>query len=275
MSDPVKCPVCDKYNWDNKNKCECGFDFADYFPGEPIWFYIAGKRKIGPIAQRKLQKMISSGNLDQNTLVWTESLTDWTKASEIEAFKIRNGMKEGPLLPPKLNPPPIPTDIRIKAAEKISKQIRPWVRYWARMIDYAVFSNLLFLLFLMIYPSIFTINEFILFIFISFLWVFLESYLLSTWGSTLGKSILKILVVNSDGSRIDFNDALKRSFKVWSRGMFFGIPIATFFSFIFAYYALEDKKITSWDKDVKDHVNSPPLGINTIHPFWEVRWLKG
>jgi len=47
------------------------------------WFYANGEKTEGPASESSLIQMISCGEISQDTLVWTEGMTNWTSASNI------------------------------------------------------------------------------------------------------------------------------------------------------------------------------------------------
>jgi len=63
------------------------------------WFYVHDGRQQGPIQKTKLVAMFSSGELQSNTLVWTEEFSEWIPAHNIENF-----------VPAAMSPPPIPVE---------------------------------------------------------------------------------------------------------------------------------------------------------------------
>ena len=78
-------------------------------------------------------------------------------------------------------------------------------------------------------------------------WVLVETLLLSTWGTTPGKWLMRIELTDERGEILKFKAALKRSAQVWIRGMALGIPILTPLAQIHAYSVLMQKGVTSWD----------------------------
>ncbi len=53
------------------------------------WYYSEKGRREGPVLESWLLGMFEAGYLGPETLVWSESMEDWTRASEVEAFKSR------------------------------------------------------------------------------------------------------------------------------------------------------------------------------------------
>jgi len=134
------------------------------------------------------------------------------------------------------------------------EQARPWLRYWARMVDMYVFMIILMLVFIPLFRIFGIDSEFLDFfpeiivdIIILFLFIFIEALFLSTWGTTIGKALFKIRVRNIDGIKLSYTEALKRSFLVFYLGQGMGIPIFIIIVGIMSYNKLQKDGITSWD----------------------------
>ena len=141
--------------------------------------------------------------------------------------------------------------------------VHPWIRYWARYIDIVAFS-LVFGIFLAIFvPSVLESSNIFLTILILFVWIFAESSLLSSWGTTPGKWLLRINLVGPSG-KPDFSAALNRSFAVWLKGLGFGIPIVSLFTLISSYNHLTKEGTTPWDKDGHFTVTHGKIGVIRI-----------
>jgi len=97
-----------------------------------------------------------------------------------------------------------------------------------------------------------------------FAWIFMESLLLSTFGTTPGKWLFKTRVLLAIGEKPNYSAALSRSFKVWWRGLGVGFPIVSLITLIMAHNNLTKNSITSWDNDdgfVVMHERIGPLRI--------------
>jgi len=152
------------------------------------------------------------------------------------------------------------TNIENKPKVSITTKAHPWTRYWARYIDIIAFS-LVFGIFLAIFkPSVLESSSAFLTILILFVWIFVESALLSTCGTTPGKWLLKINLSGRSG-RLDFSSALNRSFAVWLKGLGLGIPIVSLFTLVSSYNHLNREGVTTWDKDGCITVTHDKIGI--------------
>lgn len=131
--------------------------------------------------------------------------------------------------------------------ESTGVQIRPWVRLWARMIDYLLFSFCLGFFFGIVYPPALEMPN----------WLFgslallgeslVEPCLFAAFGTTPGKALLRVRVRRPGGGKLSFGDALGRSLRVWLCGMGLGLPLVSLFTQLAAYNRLTSDGLTSWD----------------------------
>ncbi len=138
----------------------------------------------------------------------------------------------------------------IESAENVP-QVRPWVRYWARMLDMFIFSLPIGFLCSVIAPDFILQqgSEHILSIVMLFIWVVIEPALLARFGTTPGKWFFKIRLCLSSGEPISYAAALDRSIKIWWRGFGVGIPLVSPVTLVVAYQRLMQNLTTSWDRE--------------------------
>lgn len=141
-------------------------------------------------------------------------------------------------------------------------QVRPWVRYWARMFDIYIASILAGLVIGIFYPDVLNEDGFDLLLGMSviFSWMFIEAVFLSTFGTTPGKWLFKIKLTEANGGGLKFDTALSRSFKVWWRGLGAGFPLISLVTLSVAYGKLTKNSITSWDSDCRVAVAHDRIG---------------
>jgi uncharacterized RDD family membrane protein YckC len=154
---------------------------------------------------------------------------------------------------------PAETYSELSPVQNNNPLVRPWIRYWARYLDTIVFVFLFgVVLEIMSLSDYFTtIEQYLLGILVLFIWIPVEALLISTLGTTLGKLLLGIKVRNTDGSKLSFQTAFKRSIYVWWRGQGAGLPIVSFVANLNGYQTLKhDLRQTTWDRD---------LNINVTH----------
>ncbi|MDR3667073.1 MAG: RDD family protein [Ignavibacteriaceae bacterium] len=140
------------------------------------------------------------------------------------------------------------------------KQSRPWVRFWARMIDIIVVSIFVSLFVGLFIPHGLGWELFSIFIRIISA-ILLEGYLLSTWGMTLGKSLLQVYVRDSQGRKLRFSQAIKRCISAWAWGLGFGIPIVSLIFAYLSYEHLQETGVAKWDSEGGSLVSHNKIGI--------------
>lgn len=149
-----------------------------------------------------------------------------------------------------------------------ASQVHPWVRFWARMFDFAFATLVIAVIVAIIIPSSRDMPELLLGMVVLFVWVFIEATLLSTWGTTPGKWLLRITLRDSAGRILTNSDALYRSFLVWWRGLGIGFPIASLITLIVAYRNLSKNGITTWDRDGNLVVSHKRIGTPRV--IWTI-----
>ncbi len=217
------------------------------------WYYTVSGQQNGPISEPEFVAMFADSRLSPDTPVWTEGLAEWTPARNIEG-----------LIPHSNLPPPLPrASLSSESTTKISSpcpQVRPWVRYWARMLDVFAFSLLGGFIIGLVFPAAVEIPDALFGIILMFIYNFVEPAMFAAWGTTPGKALLRITLRNNDGSKLSYADALNRVFKVWIRGEGLGIPLVALFTQVNAYNKLTKNGITSWDQDASISVKHQTIG---------------
>lgn len=113
---------------------------------------------------------------------------------------------------------------------------------------------------LFVYEPFLQTNPFVFSFIATLAFVFIEAAMLSTWGTTPGKAILRVSIVRGDGQLPSYNEALSRSLRVWIRGMGMNLPIVTLVTQARAYTCLSREGVTSWDRDGELNVHHQLIG---------------
>lgn len=151
---------------------------------------------------------------------------------------------------------------------------RPWVRFWARLLDMSFYSMIMALIF----PSIANFSMFFM-LHVSYQWqeyvtrlaqwglinlgayILFEGILLSTIGTTLGKWIFKVSLKDIQGKKLSFKVALERTLAVYFRGLALLLPVISIITLIYAYASLKSSGTTSWDKECHTVVSHQKIGF--------------
>ena len=220
-----------------------------------------GEDKVGPFSQNDLQDMLDKGDITASTKVWAESLKDWLPISEIEHFKTSECLRGD--MTTLDDAPTITIEKRVEYLRETDQEFvkpRPWVRFWARMIDYSFFILILSLPLAFLNLPLGFVSSFSGMVAI-FLWVFVEAFLLSSVGTTPGKWLLRVSVRDQNHHKLSFSEGLNRSFSVWWLGMGAGFPIISFITMIIAAVKLNNTGKTSWDRRGEYRVFHGDIGV--------------
>lgn len=107
--------------------------------------------------------------------------------------------------------------------------VHPWRRYFARSLDLGIYSLAIgAVLILGFHVPVQTLSGFVRLL-LSWLanlpMLLLEPLMLSRWGTTPGKAVFGITVLDSEGQKMSLHQARERTAEVFSKGMGYGIPI--------------------------------------------------
>ena len=234
----------------------------------PKWYCLIDGRIKGPISKETILDLAKSSQITPATLAWTKSMEKWRPIIEIDFFKellfnevsdrtVHNDREHNYVSNKPAN------DVNVDRTNnempqppkpEYSYAPRPWVRYWARLFDNLLYSIVMgFTLAIFVYlfvPSLIFLleNRIVIAIILIITWLFVEAFLLSTWGTTVGKWLLGTSVRDTAGNKLSFNAALKRSIQVLVNGQFLRIPIVCLFGMLRSYSQLRGEwGKTSWD----------------------------
>ncbi|MCB1115511.1 MAG: RDD family protein [Chlamydiia bacterium] len=218
-----------------------------------VWYYKVGEEKSGPVSHRELQAMLDKGEIDPTTKVWKGDFSEWIPISDVEHFNMAT-LDETPT---------ITVEKKVDYTRETDQdhvRPRPWIRFWARMIDYSLFILIIGFLIGFFNVNLGSVSSFSGMLMI-FLWTFIEAFLLATWGTTPGKWFLKVWVRDEHHHKLSFSEGMSRSFSVWWLGMGAGIPIVSLITMIVAAVKLSNKGETTWDGRRKLKVFHDQVGL--------------
>ncbi len=235
---------------------------------EHEWWYADAGQRVGPVQLPELLQRLASDQIRLETLVWQPGWKDWRKLMDVE--EIRTQVLEVSREQRHRNPPPFPPNAAqaldsspnrssspitgtpsSEPAEPSVSQVRPWTRFWARLFDISVFGFIFGVVSVLLLPLRMSERwqELLFGMLVLFVWTFVEPVLLSSFGTTPGKWLLRIRLTTTDGQDLSYARALSRSLKVWWRGMGIGFPFVALFTMSLAAGRLRKNGITSWDKE--------------------------
>ena len=212
-----------------------------------------GEAKEGPVSHGELQEMLDQGKIDSSTRIWTQSFEDWLPISEVEHFNMASLDVT----------PTITIDKKVDYERETDQDYvrpRPWVRFWARMVDYSLFVLILSFFIGFFGLHLGYVGSFSGMVAI-FFWVFVEALLIGTVGTTPGKWLLRVVVRDENHHKLSLSESLNRSFSVWWLGMGAGLPIVSLITMLVAAVKLNSSGMTSWDRRSKFKVFHGKVGL--------------
>ena len=153
---------------------------------------------------------------------------------------------------------PAPAAVYAPAAAAAAPPVHPWLRFWARVCDMWLLG-LAITVFLAV-VGFDLVPRFLLNTLSLLMMTVIEAVCLSCWGTTPGKYLFNITVLDRAGRRLGFGDAYGRSFAVFLKGMGMGLFIIPLITQIVGYVRLSNRGITSWDENGGFRVAHGPVG---------------
>lgn len=130
--------------------------------------------------------------------------------------------------------------------EDLPKEIHPWRRYFARWLDYNILGTVMLFLIIVVLrirPVPGNFLNIVLAVLYGFLFVPIEAFMLSKWGTTPGKYAMGIRLESINGGNLSFQQARERAWTVLRDGMCFYIPILEFISLLHRYAMLTGRSL--------------------------------
>lgn len=129
--------------------------------------------------------------------------------------------------------------------EEADYKPHPWLRLFAKTIDLFIFS---FCVGFVAETNNYQLNYSAASYVCLFIWPLIEAAFISSIGTTPGKWLMEISVVNeADGNDLSYIAALERGYLVLLQGMWLGLPILWIIACIISYSKLKRNHVTPWD----------------------------
>ncbi len=213
----------------------------------PVAYHLSiNGTQSGPHTQFDIIGMIRDGALKGDELVWQQGMTGWMPIKNVTDF---DGYW------------PITEEVIAKAenamliARSELDRPRPWLRFWARIIDYLWFTVTIWMIIGLALPQS-ALDWLVRLYFkgapldpvILLLFVPVEAWMLSRRGTTLGKALLRVQVCRLDGTLPSYKQAIQRSLLVFVKGFAMGLFLLSLFTMSFSRARLLQRGTTSWDE---------------------------
>jgi uncharacterized RDD family membrane protein YckC len=210
-----------------------------------VWIIIDGE-KAGPIADYEIRKGIANGQYSADTVAWHEGCAEWQPLRSLALFEREFASAE-----------PGATNVGEPSRVEVSPQQGEWApgafwvrRFWARWLDLHLYAGgfWLALYFLDVDVGVVLRNIWIMLL-VYLPWVPLEAYLLARYGTTPGKWLAGIRIVNPTGGHLDFAVSLRRAVRVYFLGIGMGWGIVSMICQSLSLYTVRSSGSALWDRD--------------------------
>lgn len=205
---------------------------------ERQYYYAQNGQQLGPVSISQLQRMLSSGQLSLESLVWTAGMPQWTRARDVQELGVAG---RPPQMPPDLRSMP-----RADSAEalqgidpRFSRPAGFWKRVGASLLDSLITSVIGGIcggivggviggvmaangntdtdaITAAVTPAVWVLS-------ILIGWLYFAIQESSARQATFGKRALGIVVTSANGQRISFGQASGRYFGKILSGLLMGI----------------------------------------------------
>ena len=222
-----------------------------------IWIIRDGE-KTGPLHDYEVRRKIEDGELPADTPAWHEGLDGWHPLIEIGIFTREFELAKSAGEPVRN----FPEDVRTDSPTPPPLPVQTYYgrRFWARWLDLTLYSGIWWI---GMWAARQDIEAALLNPWVMFLqyvpWFAIEPLLLHYFGTTPGKWLLGLEVVNLDGSRLDLPAAIRRSLRVMFTGVGFGWPFLAVFCQALSLFTAKRLGTTLWDHTGGHRVTAAPL----------------
>jgi len=220
------------------------------------WWYVDKDKRIGPVEADDLKRLLQSGKVGANTMLWHEGMDSWRPLGQVDELNELQAVVPPPL-PPKAGPDPLSYPLATR-----------WPRFFARIFD-MWWETLLIALILGVVLGRYSAR------FVEWLnnpgasqlfgilclpiALVIDALLYRVVGNTPGKALLGLKVGTFDGKSISFTQYLKRNFSIWVRGFGLGLPLINLLTMINQSIMLNGGNQTSYDESTGFRVRSKPV----------------
>ncbi|MBH8578804.1 RDD family protein [Bisbaumannia pacifica] len=214
-----------------------------------FWIKIGGKAR-GPYPLGEISRMRKDEKISDDHEIWVSGMEGWKP--------IRKIVEEPFFVTLKSNR----RNRNHEVGAKEMAQAGPWRRFLARIFDVWASISLVLApsvfaiayLFPEIYLSIYPANEVWAGIVFLFLAIMVDALVYFIFGNTLGKALLGVKVIGSDGAPLKRSDYWVRNLGVWWSGLALGIPLLSLIAMVVQYRRLSSKGFASYDAYRKPEV---------------------
>ena len=137
----------------------------------------------------------------------------------------------------------------------------PWPRFWARIFDTFLYSVPIGALLGLVFPTLFEADwtqgrfgAYVLGFLALPLVMVLDAAVIAMTGTSPGKAIAGLRVLDLDRQKLTFETAARRNLQVYWKGLAIGIPLLNLVAYGSGYTDVKETGLTTWDQDTDTRV---------------------
>lgn len=137
---------------------------------------------------------------------------------------------------------------------------RAWPRFWARLLDISILALPVGMLLGLLFPSLMVLDlgtraaEFVIGIIALPVIMVIDALLLSLLGTSPGKAIVGLKVVDMEMRKLSTETALRRNLLLYLKGLVAGIPFLNLVGYGKGHADVREQGFTSWDEATNSRV---------------------
>ena len=224
-----------------------------------IWIVKDGERS-GPYQDFEVRRRINAGEWDENTPAWHEGMKEWGVLGGIEYFKREFQKEPEPVKPPSLGEVAMEKHPEQGIASAADSKLRLGRRFWSRWFDLYLYEGIWWIGMWAMGRDIGALHDQTWVMILHFLpWFALEVVLLHRFGTTPGKWLMGLSVLNRDGSRMSLAESMRRAWRVYFIGIGMGWGFLALICQLMALVGTKRLGMPIWDHAGGHQVVAEPL----------------
>lgn len=135
-----------------------------------------------------------------------------------------------------------------------------WPRFWARVLDISILAFPVGMLIGLLFPSLMVLDldtraaEIVIGILALPVIMVIDALLLALFGTSPGKAIVGLKVVDMEMRKLSTETALRRNFLLYLKGLVAGIPLLNLVGYGKGHADVRERGFTSWDEATDSRV---------------------
>jgi uncharacterized RDD family membrane protein YckC len=224
-----------------------------------IWIVRDGERS-GPYQDFEVRRRINASEWNENTPAWHEGMKEWGTLGEIECFRREFQQESEAEKSPTRDESALEKTSVQPDYSNASGRLHLGRRFWARWFDLYLYEGIWWMAIWAMGADIGAVlDQTWLMIFHFMPWFVLEIVMLQRFGTTPGKWLMGLRVLNRDGSRMNVSESMRRAWRVYFIGIGMGWGLLALICQLMALAGVKRFGMPIWDHAGGHQVIAEPL----------------